>query len=322
MGDELWWTGRFPEAWPPGGHDGWNTPRRELATMLETCSCAVILDVPSFPWPLMQGRRLDTPLVLRLPEQLDAVVLSQLLGAGVLGRLTPYDRLIHGDPGVREQLSEQWELPDVWLTAAELLTAPTEDPRGWRAALLRRIDDSGPADRLSKARHNQVLTAAQEELQLWAASEPADGDVGAPHRLVALAAPTRFRPCALPELGDRTLRLERFEPDAEGSASTLAPPGAAVVLLVDEGQPADERGRVLARAARVLPAGGTLIVVGHVVTAHPDRPNPSMGDLVDDLQRATGCALGVQRLASLRWEQEMVVRGVVLSLTKLTEAGG
>ena len=69
--DEIWWTGRFPEAWPDG-LDGWNTPRLDLARMLDTHARVVILDVPSFPW-LMLSSRLDTPLVLRLPEEMRRV---------------------------------------------------------------------------------------------------------------------------------------------------------------------------------------------------------------------------------------------------------
>ncbi len=78
-----------------------------------------------------------------------------------------------------------------------------------------------------------MLSAAQKELQQWVASEPEDeaADDGGPHRLVALAAPASYRPCALPEFGDRMLRLERFEPDAEGPDPRLALPGAAVVCL-------------------------------------------------------------------------------------------
>ena len=230
--------------------------------MLETCPRAVILDVPSFPWPIMQGRRLDTPMVLRLPEQLDAVVLSQLLGAGVLARLTPYDRLLHGDPGVREQLSERWELPDVWLSAAELLAAPAADPRAWRAALGRRLGGSGaggptsarPATtRCSRPRRRNYSNGSLPSLRTK--RRTTEGRTG----WSLWPRPRACRACALPEFGDRMLRLERFEPDAEGPDPRLAPPGAAVVLLADEGQPADERGRLIARAARVLPAGGTLM---------------------------------------------------------------
>jgi hypothetical protein len=317
--DEIWWTGRFPELWR-GGCDGWNTPRRELVRMLETRSRAVILDVPSFPWPLMMADRLDTPLVLRLPDDLDAVVLSQLLGAGVFGRLTPYDRLIHSIPQVRARLSEEWELPAIWLTSEELLGSPAAEPAAWHAALRRHIAGSGPADRLGKTRHNQVLRPALKALEECFSAEAGDEvtDENEVRQVVALAAPARYRPGAFyPDFHNQTFRLERFEVDGDGLEVPLPTPDAAVVLLADEGQDPDERRNLLGRAARLLPPRGLLIVVGHVVTEDPNRPNPSIAGLVDDVLRATGGAVHLEELASLHWAAEPVVRGVMLRFTNL-----
>jgi hypothetical protein len=315
---EIFWTGRFPEAWP-GGRDGWNTSRRDLARLLEGCARVVILDAPSFPW-LVMSPRVDTPMVLRLPEELDAGVLSQLLGAGALRRLTPYDRLIHGHPGVRDRLSEEWELPDVWLRSDDVLATPAADPAAWLAALHARIAESGPADRLGKSRHNRVLRAALEELKrcVPGSSDDEAEDGAAPRPLIALVAPDRYRSAEFHAgFRDQVFRLDRFEKEADGTGFRLPAPAAAVVLLADGGQDPEVRRHELARTAAQLLPGSALIIVGHVVTEHPDRVNPSIGDLVDDVQQATGGAVQLEELRSLHWPEEPFVRGVVLRFTHL-----
>jgi hypothetical protein len=101
------------------------------------------------------------------------------------------------------------------------------------------------------------------------------------------------------------------------------PPGVrdhVTVLVLPPGLPAGERIDHLRKAHRRLRPAGWLVVVATVVAAPGEqgvRP-PSMSELIEELQRATGVGVTIEELRSLRWSNEPMSRGVVISATCLS----
>lgn len=113
-GARVVWTGRSPEDFS-GGLDGWTVARSELETALDGAAELLILDPLSFPWRSLQGRR-RLPLTVRLPGDLSADDLDDLLGRPLLQHLGAHDRLLDPRPDRRQEIAARHDLADeVWL---------------------------------------------------------------------------------------------------------------------------------------------------------------------------------------------------------------
>lgn len=316
------WTGRLEGAWP-GGADGWSHSREGVIRSLEQASELVVLDTPSFPWGLWRGARRDVRVVARLPEDLDADQIELLLGAPLLSQITPYDRLLDGRADVRAELTQRFDLPDVWVPFDDPSSTATGPGASWRPVLEKYLvsEHSGLAlARTFKPRFNQVIQAVAEDLRDRLSSGAGDESVeetstGA-RPLVAVAGPREFRPQLFASPLDAvSLRLEAF--DEVEPEEHLPDPDAVIVILQDGGQTPAERIALFSSVDAHLHPGTVLLVVGHVVTQDEGRENPGIQDLVEELNEVTGCALQLEELRSLRWAGEALSRGVLLRFTSL-----
>lgn len=109
------WSGRFSS--PLGeGLDDWNAPPSLLHDRLAAARELVVLDPLSYPWRSMTDVERLVPLVVVLPDDLDARTTGLLLGNPLLSRVTPFDRLLVRTTDLRHSLQEEWRLdPGVWL---------------------------------------------------------------------------------------------------------------------------------------------------------------------------------------------------------------
>ena len=111
---------------------------------------------------------------------------------------------------------------------------------------------------------------------------------------------------------------------AVGYAATVAdvPPRSsehvAIVLLPQVA--AAERVELLRAAHRSVRPAGVLVIVATVVVVPGEHRSliPSMRQLVEELNDASGLAVHVDELRSVRWNEEPYVRGVILSATALS----
>jgi hypothetical protein len=94
-------------------------------------------------------------------------------------------------------------------------------------------------------------------------------------------------------------------------------PHVAVVWLDDGGQGSAARLALFRTALDRVPPGKRLVVLGYVVTAPGGRPNPSVSDVVSELDAVFGGSLHVHELRSLQLEGEPWSRAVVLAATRL-----
>ncbi len=100
------------------------------------------------------------------------------------------------------------------------------------------------------------------------------------------------------------------------------PPGEMshlVIAILGVGQSAGERLGVLRRAYQLLRPAGSLVLAATVVgESRTGRSRyPSMAELTEELQAATGGGLHIEELRSVRWTREPIVRGVVLTAASL-----
>lgn len=145
------------------------------------------------------------------------------------------------------------------------------------------------------------------------------------------------------------LRGQPFEPTAIsliGSDSTLAAAvgkvlGRAVVavqatdnaekmhddvvavILPELGKP-ESRIVLLRNAFNRTRTTGGIIVAGTVVTRPGEdrRRTASIGQLLNEIDVATGTAIHIDAIQSIRWTNEPFVRGVIMTMTSLRTAAG
>lgn len=123
--DRVVWSGRHENALT-GGLDDWNTSRAGLHQDLARAGELVVLDALSFPWQVLRQPERAIPLVVVLPDDLDADTVSKLLGRVLFSHLTPFDRVLCRHPEVRRDLQARWHVPPVvwWTAHAETETDP------------------------------------------------------------------------------------------------------------------------------------------------------------------------------------------------------
>jgi hypothetical protein len=126
---------------------------------------------------------------------------------------------------------------------------------------------------------------------------------------------------------DHTLpwRVTAFEPGRTPQRTAESPAksvdAVAVCLSGAEDQPF--RMTQLEWAMSVLQPAGRLLVLATVVrTGRSDDSPPSMSQLMGELQRASGTSLQIDDLAALRWANEPLHRGVLVTATSLAVPEG
>ncbi|MBS44926.1 MAG: hypothetical protein CMH83_17520 [Nocardioides sp.] len=119
----------------------------------------------------------------------------------------------------------------------------------------------------------------------------------------------------------------RDDPDAATGADAEArrlPPGllvpsphVTVAWFDDGGQPTVARTTVLRDALGRLHPGGRLVLLAYAVTAPGGAANPPVSQVVEELMTASFGALHVDELRSVRWGEESMARGVLVTATRL-----
>jgi len=297
QGHRVVWSGRVDienAGNRPAGLDAWTCDRTTLLAELDHATQLVILDAMSFPWESLRSSDHHVPVVAVLPTEFDAFQLERVLGAPLLDRVTPYDRLVEGRPEVREQLQRISGLSDgEWLeeSALDALLAEAPDPQQRTAKWVWRYTASQLAESIDDAMAE--VTTDNPTLLVVCEDEALARRLGRePGRFLVHRTPTDERP------------------------GPPAPAHVAVVLL--DGLGADDRLHVLTTTFRRLRPGGRLIVCATVVgrPGHVDE-TPSLSDLTEELNLATGLGLDLRELKSLRWASEYLVRGAIVSATSL-----
>jgi hypothetical protein len=103
--------------------------------------------------------------------------------------------------------------------------------------------------------------------------------------------------------------------DADGVASLPRSRSEHVAIVLLPKVPAVERIELLRAAHQSVRPAGVLVVVATVAVAPGDNRDliPSMRQLIEELNDASGLALHVDELRSVRWYGESFVRGVLVS---------
>lgn len=264
----------------PGAIDGWNTSREGLLSALAGAEELVVLDALSFPWEQLGAAHRDIPVLLVTPEELDAAAVLDVLGAPVLHHLTPWDRVVAS----REE-------------ALDLLGTPAD-----------------PARANGKARFNRLVEACATEVRAGLAGyEPGTGVVetwGVEDGLLARL---------VPALDPGTTVTDGALTEGPAAADIRPSPHAALVLLRAGASPQDRAVTVREALARLVP-GGALVVVADVVTELDAPVAPSISQLLEEIHHATGMAVSLEELRSLRWPGDSRARSVALRFSSLRRA--
>lgn len=142
--ERVIWRGRAGLDHPgfDGALDGWNCGRTALSARLADAGELVVVDALSFPWEQLSDTDRDIPLVLVLPESLDAGDIRTVLDRPVLRHLTPYDVLLEARPEVRDEIGATYRLaPEQWVSLADHSAASVYDALRARAeARLARVE--------------------------------------------------------------------------------------------------------------------------------------------------------------------------------------
>jgi hypothetical protein len=291
-GSLVVWGGRR-QVDTPGSLDGWSTDRATLLTTLDGASELVVLDPMSFPWESLRPADRSIPLVVVLPSELDGPALEQVLGRPLLTHLAAADRLVEPRADVRRALSEAWRIGDgQWLDSPD------------RAA------DDAP-DRARKA----VWQTVRSALATAVGTHLDESGIDLTRLTVVGDDPSLARALSC-DLGRQVLAVD---PDDD---TTPDPLDQAVLAVQPQGGTREVRTARLHRAHRRLRSGGLFVLVATVVAVPGDEPGtvPSMDDLVEELQQATGLGLHVHEIRSLRWAGEPMLRGALLAGTSLAPA--
>ena len=317
--------------------DDWNVLSTRLDGVFERASNLVVLDLFSFPFEALEGPRRDVPVILVLPPGFGAQFLVDLFGAVAFERLGFFDRVATADDALWEKLRRRYG----WAGGQRIEVASElpEEAAGEVAALLEaegyRAGEDGPIrrrTRLGKTTHR--AQAAVLEQQFAAARGNREDSV----------------PFAVLEVGagigrwaaSFDLTRTRFVgADADGEAVEVARGefpeirfdalGGDLILPYEDESfdmafSVDVLHRNLTLARRVLLSemwrvtrpGGRLIFLEELVTGRRPGVYPmSIRKFVGLLLEATGGQVVLEHVESLRYPYDDLVRGGLLSLSRL-----
>ena len=358
-GRPVFYAGRFAprltEAGPPEGCvllNDWDVLPARLAA-LEGASIFVILDPFSFPFEALSGALRDVPLLVVLPNGLDADFLDAVFGEPVFGRLGFFDRVATSDAATGEDLRRRYRGAGgqfVQLRSAELEVAAEEiaallqaeaagagtDPRenGLPGAARRWSRCAGP----NKGVH-RVQRAALGPQFVAARGEQAEE---APFRVLEVGAgegrwATSFDPdkagySGLDEDENAVLAARSEFPEASfehlGSDLLFPHEDETFDLVFSVGllgrHPDTAKKRLLSEMWRVARPGGRLLFLEDFVTTRgpgETDPHPAHGlsvlGFVELLLVATGWQVVMEHVESLRYPGEVLTRGGVVAVSRL-----
>jgi len=356
-GRPILYAGRFaPEVEKTGVPEGWTVldDREVLPARLaavERASDLVVLDPLSFPFENLTGALRDVPLILVLPEGLDADFLAAVFGGPVFGRLDFFDRLATSDAAVLEDLRRRYRL-----AGGQLVRLGGTEPgeaAGEIAALLRAeaggvdpaADGAGPGVRRArrgdydaKAAHRAQRAAL--EPQFAAAHGGRAEDV--PFRVLEVGAgegrragsfdPARAEYHGLDEDEGAVLAARAEWPEAAFGhlgADLLFPHKDETFDLVYAAgllgrHPDPEKRRLFSEMWRVARPGGRLLFLEDFVAtaegaksgSRPEHVLPVLS-FVELLLVATDWQVVMEHVESLRYPDEVMTRGGVIAASRL-----
>ncbi len=340
----AFYAGRFSDrlmgADLPGSPDvlgDWDVLSTRLDGVLEGTSSLVVLDLFSFPFEALEGPRRDVPVILVLTPGFDAEFLVDVFGAVAFERLGFFDRVATADDALWGKLRLRYG----WAGGQriEVAAEPPEAAAGEVAALLEAEEDRTDEDgqirdrtRFGKTKHRAQATSLR------------------PHFAAARGNRADSVPFAVLEVGagigrwaaSFDLTRTRFVGADAGSGAVEAAReefpeirfdvlGGDLILPYDDESfdmtfsvdvlhrnPTPAKRALLFEMWRVTRPGGRLILLEEFVTGRRPGVYPmSVRKFVGLLLEATSGQVVLEHVESLRYPYDDLVRGGLLSLSRL-----
>lgn len=315
----------------------WDVLSTRLDRILDGASDLVVLDLFSFPFETLEGSRRDVPVILVLPQGFDAEFLVDVFGAVAFERLGYFDRVATADDALWGKLRLRYG----WAGGQRMKieARDTEGAAAEVAALLEAerdsFDEDGPIRH--RTRFGKTVHRAQAAVlgpQFAAArgnraeSVPfAVLEVGAGiGRWAAGFDLTRTRFVGVEADGDavEVAREELPEVRFDLLGADLALPhddesfDMAFSVGVMHRSPTPVKRALISEMWRVTRPGGRLIFLEEFVAARrPDVYPMPVRKFVGLLLEATAGQIVLEHVESLRYPYDDLVRGGLLSLSRL-----
>lgn len=317
--------------------DDWNVTSTRLDSVFERASNLVVLDLFSFPFEALEGHRRDVPVILVLPRGYDAEFLTDVFGAVAFERLGFFDRVATADDALWGKLRRRYG----WAGGQrlEIGAGGLGEAAGEVADLLgaeeARADEDGPIrhrTRFGKTTHRAQAAALRPQ---FAAARGNRAD-SVPFAVLEVGAGMGRWAASF----DLT-RTRFVGADADGGAVEVARGefpeirfdvlGGDLVLPYDDESfdmafsvgvmhrnPTPFRRALISEMWRVTRPGGRLIFLDEFVTGRrPDVYPMPVRKFVGLLLEATSGQVVLEHVESLRYPYDDLVRGGLLSLSRL-----
>ncbi|MDP8978379.1 MAG: class I SAM-dependent methyltransferase [Actinomycetota bacterium] len=314
-----------PSALPPGivvlGRDG------ALAPALDAAAGLVVLDALSFPFAALRPGDRDLPMVLRLPDELDAAGIEASLGPQ-LADLGPDDRLAAPDASWAD-LRRRYG----WSHTQRLMGGDGLESVA-RAAVDELVQGAGGV-RWTKSAHRLQAGSVGDQLDAALAAQPVtrppSGLVVAPavQRWVGVFLSRHVDVSAMeaePErLGDARAGYPELAVDAlEMHLRLPFPPDRFDLALCADlahRRPAHEQRRLVSEVWRAVRPGGRIVLVEDLVDEggrdEPWRRPMSVPELTETVLAGTDRRVVTEHVEALRYPGDDLYRGGVITLTKI-----
>lgn len=299
-----------------------------LAPALDAAAGLVVLDALSFPFAALRPGDRDLPMVLRLPDELDAAGIERRLGPQ-LADIGPDDRLAASDTASWADLRLRYG----WSQTQRL---PGGD--GLESVVRAAVDElgQGAADvRWAKSAHRRRARAVRDQLDAALTVQPVTRPLSvlavapAVQRWVGLFLSRQVDVAAVesePErLADARAGYPELAVDALESHLRLPfPPDRFDVALCADlahRRPAHEQRRLVSEVWRAVRPGGRIVFVEDLVAGgergEPWRRPMSVPELTETVLAATRRRVVTEHVDALRYPGDDLYRGGVITLTKI-----
>ena len=319
----------------PGVLDAWDVRSTRLDDVLKRASELVVADLFSFPFEALQGPRLDVPLVLVLPQGFDAEFLTDVFGAVAFGRLGFFDRVATADGALWGKLRRRYG----WASGQrfEIGAGGPEGAAGEVAGILEaeknRPDRDGPIPhrtRFAKTRHRVQDAVLGPQF----AAARGIRDTSVPFEVLGVGAgrwatsfdPTRTRFVGASADGDAVEEARQEFPNVRFDLlgdDLVLPYGdesfdMTFSVEIMHRKPTPARRALLSEMWRVTRPGGRLIFLEEFVSSRrPDVYPMPVRKFVRLLLEATSGQIVLEHVESLRYPDDDLVRGGLISLSRL-----
>ena len=315
----------------------WDVLSTRLDDALGLASELVVLDLFSFPFEALEGPRRDVPVILVLPRGFDAEFLADVFGAVAFGRLGFFDRVATADDALWEKLRRRYG----WSGGqrVEIGAGDPEGAAGEVAALLEA--DQAPPDGDRRVRRRSRFAKTVHRAQVAAlgpqfAAARGNRAESVPFAVLEVGAgmgrwapgfdltKTRFVGVEADRGAVESAREEfpevRFDVLGEGASLPYDDESFDMAFSVDvmHRNPTPTKWALLSEMWRVTRPGGRLIFLDEFVTQRRPGVYPmSVRKFVGLLLGATSGQVVLEHVESLRYPHEDLVRGGLLSLSRL-----